>query len=276
MSITVFILDYQRFPNIQRKILPSLLQEGCISQIVICHGSYHYDSIGDKRFPRLQEGEIQTFTIGHTQIIRIQDPLNDTYECFRRWIWIEKLHKEKKLLNSLIFTHDDDIFFAPGEINKILQAWIQQKGLCICGDGGRNYKENLYTMDKINGSCSIAIGQSMLLSVSSVLDVCRHVEQMKIPLEILYEDDIVVSLLLGGGKPLHYGLSTRKYMLPSPNARWRRSNHLEQRNRSAAWILRYLEDASSISSSPPHLHSEATTADTPPTLLTIEPLPLSQ
>ena len=131
-------------------------------------------------------------------------------------------------------------------------------------------------MDKINGSCSIAIGQSMLLSVSSVLDVCRHVEQMKIPLEILYEDDIVVSLLLGGGKPLHYGLSTRKYMLPSPNARWRRSNHLEQRNRSAAWILRYLEDASSISSSPPHLHSEATTADTPPTLLTIEPLPLSQ
>ena len=133
MSVTVFILDYQRFPNIQRKILPSLLQEGCISQIVICHGSYHYDSIGDKRFPRLQEGEIQTFTIGHTQIIRIQDPLNDTYECFRRWIWIEKLHKEKKLLNSLIFTHDDDIFFAPGKLIRFCKHGFNKKDSVFAG-----------------------------------------------------------------------------------------------------------------------------------------------
>jgi hypothetical protein len=83
----------------------------------------------------------------------------------------------------------------------------------------------------------------MLLSVSSVLEVSRIVSILDVPLDILHEDDIVVSLLLGKGNPVHFGLHAQKILLPSPNARWHRRDHIVKRNASADWILSHLADA---------------------------------
>lgn len=266
MQITVFILDYQRFLNIARSILPRLLNEPLVNQIVICHGSYFYDSIKHPLFPRLSPNEIQQFDISGTQIIRIQDTLNYTYQCFRRWIWIEKLYEKGYLQNSYILTHDDDFFFKEGEIQKIVD--VKDRGLCICGTGGRFSKP--YRLQRVNGPCPIAVGQSMLLSVQNVLKVCHDVRTLKINPTILHEDDIVVSILLGKGEPLHYGISLNKHELPSPNARCRRSNHLILRDNTAKTILRYLQDALSPANSPLHSHSLETT------LCTLETLPSTE
>jgi len=266
MTLTVFILDYQRFTNIVRFILPKLLHTPFISQIILCHGSYEYEWEQDARFPRLEENEVQIVEWEGKQIIRIQDPLNEHYQCYRRWIWIERLHKNGLLKNELLLTHDDDYMFYEGEIATMMSLWNQQKGLCICGSGGRNYSAPIkYRLRAANGPCNIAVGQSMLLSVSSILDACKQAEDMKIPPEILFEDDIVISLLVGKGRFVHYGVSARKKTLPSPNARWQRINHIQLRNKTADWILTRLADASLATNYPPHLHSQPTIDDTPPT-----------
>jgi hypothetical protein len=82
MTLTVFLLDYKRFPNILHKILPSLLSDSFVSQIVICHGSYDYDDFHHEKFPRLQENEVQIVEWEGKQVLRIQDPLNSQYEIF--------------------------------------------------------------------------------------------------------------------------------------------------------------------------------------------------
>ena len=270
MTLTVFLLDYKRFPNILQNILPSLLREPCVSQIVICHGSHDYEDFHHERFPPLQDNEIQIVEWEGKQILRIQDPLNHQYECFRRWIWIDRLSKKGLLRNPLVLTHDDDFVFVSGEIPKLLELWSLQKGLCICGSGGRMFQEPFkYILRIVNGSCNIAVGQSMLLPVSLVVQVCAEVEQLKIPLEILHEDDVVVSLLVGKGNCVHYGYAAQKYSLPSPNARWHRPDHIQRRNRTADWILTHLSSASSTTNSPPHSRCPSTTDDT---LQTSEPI----
>jgi hypothetical protein len=264
MTLTVFLLDYQRFSNILERILPALLHEECVSQIIICHGSHDYVSKAAPNFHRLEDNEMYTFEWKGKQILRIQDPLNQDYQCFRRWIWIERMAQQGFLLNQLVLTHDDDFLFHPGEIFKLLEAWNQRKGICICGSGGRDYSlPSKYTFREMNGPCRIAVGQSILLSVGSVIDVSSKVKSWNIPLHILHEDDIVVSLILGKGEPLHYGVQAAKWLLPSPNARWKRRDHIVKRNETADWILIHLATASSMSNCPPHLRSLSTIGDKP-------------
>ena len=272
MHVTVFILDYQRFPNIAYSILPHLLNEPLVNQIIISHGSYFYENSNHPLFPRLSPNEIHEFDISGTQILRVQDNLNPTYQCFRRWIWIEKLYEKGYLKNSFVLTHDDDFCFKEGGIQQILE--LRKKGICICGSGGRFYHP--YTLQSANGACPIAVGQSMLISIQNVLTVCKQVRTLGIRSIILYEDDIVVSLLLGKGKNLHYGIEIEKTILPSPKARWQRFNHLTLRNKTAEIVLRYLKEASSEPNSLQHLHSLSTISCTQGTSLPIQPLPLSQ
>jgi hypothetical protein len=273
MSLTVFLLDYQRFQNILHGILPALLQDSCVNQIIVCHGSFDYTKVHHEKFSRLEPNEIQLFEWEGKQIIRIQDPFNDQYQCFRRWIWIDRLFKQGLLINHLVLTHDDDFVFFQGETCKLLDLWAQQKGVCVCGSGGRMFREpSKYILRAVNGPCNIAVGQSMLLSVASVVQVCAEVEKMAIPLEILHEDDIVVSLLLGKGENVHYGYSCQKYSLPSPNARWHRPDHILRRNESAEWILTRLPVSSSTPNCPLHLHSPSTTDDRLLTSESIAPL----
>jgi hypothetical protein len=269
MHITVFILDYQRFPNIASRILPQLLSEPLVNQIVICHGSYFYEHIRHPLFPRLSPNEIRQFDVSGTQILRIQDTLNPTYQCFRRWIWVEKLYEKGYLQNSLLLTHDDDFIFQNGEVQRIVA--LKDKGICICGSGGRFYHP--YTLQSANGPCPIAVGQSMLLSVQNILKVCQDVRTLGIPSTVLYEDDIVVSLLLGQGKNLHFGVHLAKTMLPSPKSRWHRWNHLTLRNKTAECVLRYLQGALSLTNSPLHSHSLETTLGTFETSSTNQPPP---
>jgi len=276
MTVTVFVLDYQRFLNILNKILPSLFKEDCVSQIIICHGSFEYEKANHERFPRLEQNEIQQFEWNSKQIIRIQDPLNEKYKCYRRWIWIEELYAKNLLLNKVILTHDDDFLFAPGEIKNLYNIWIQRKELYSVGTG-RNYTINFqYCMKDIIGTCQIIIGQSMLLSVSSVLDACRKARQMNIPIEILHEDDIVISLLVGNGESSHFGVKTIKKNLPAPNARMNRPDHVENRTKTLQWVLTHLGVDLSKPNCPLHLHSLSTTDDMLLTSLSTEPPPCSQ
>jgi hypothetical protein len=157
---------------------------------------------------------------------------------------MERLFKQGLLQNDLLLTHDDDYMFRQGEISRLVTLWKEKKGICICGSGGRDYSlPQKYSFRSVNGPCRIAVGQSMLLSVSSVLEVSRRVSILDVPLDILHEDDIVVSLLLGKGNPVHFGLHSQKILLPSPNARWHRRDHIAKRNASADWILSHLADA---------------------------------
>ena len=131
---------------------------------------------------------------------------------------------------------------------------------------GRIFQEpSNYILRIVNGPCNIAVGQSMLLPVSSVVHVCSLVEQLQIPLEILHEDDVVVSFLIGRGTFVHWGYAAQKYSLPSPNARWHRHDHIARRNRTADWILKCLAGVSSTTNFPQHLHFPSTTDDTLPT-----------
>ncbi len=274
MGLTVFLLDFHRFENIHKFILPKLLQEECVTQIVIAHGSYDY--VGqNERFPRLEADEIKSFEWDGKQILRIQDTLNDTYKCFRRWIWMERLSQRGLLLNDWILTHDDDFYFVKGQIERILS--VRDKGLCICGSGGRDYSQkDKYTYQRVEGLCRIALGQSILLSISSVLDVCRMVREFDVPPCILHEDDIVVSFLLGKGEPVHFGLSTHKILLESLSSQWKRPDHILSRNRTAYWILTRLQGVSLPTNFPPRSHSLSTIGGKQTTSQSIELLSLSQ
>jgi hypothetical protein len=277
MTLTVFLLDYQRFANILHFILPKLLHDSSVSQIILSHGTYEYEWEQDPRFPRLEENEVQIFEWEGKQIIRIQDPLNEQYQCYRRWIWIDRLYKNGLLKNELLLTHDDDYMFYEGEIANMISLWNQKKGICICGSGGRNYTVPIkYRLRAVNGPCNVVVGQSILLSISSVLEACRLVEELKIPEEILFEDDIVISFLVGKGEFVHFGYFARKLALPSPNARWQRANHIFLRNRTADWMITQLVNASLVPSCPPHLRFQPTTDDTLTTSETTVTQTLSQ
>jgi hypothetical protein len=267
MFLTVFILDYQRFPNIVNSILPRLLLEPSVNQIIISHGSFAYENANHHLFPHLEQNEIQTFDLSGKQIVRIQDDLNPVYECFRRWIWIEKLYKKNYIKNSYILTHDDDFYFQKGQIQRLFHA--RKKGICICGSGGRLLHP--YLIKSVNGPCPIAIGKSMLISVENVITVCQEVKRIGIPTYILHEDDIIVSLILGKGESVHYGVYVPKFVLPSPYARCFRTNHLMFREQTAIAVLRYIKAASLKPNYPPHLHSLSTTDDKLMTSLTTDP-----
>ncbi len=272
MSLTVFILDHKRFPNILHHILPSLDTVACINQIIIAHSNTDYEKEKNEDFPLLKPNTIDITNRNGKQLIRIQDSeLNDVYQCYRRWIWIERLAQQDLIANPCILTHDDDFVFAQGEIQRLLETWQQRKGLIICGDGGRSFSGSTYSFRQVNGPCNIAVGQSMIISISQVLQVTEIVRKCGIPPEILHEDDIVVSLILGEGDPVHYGIGMRKKHFPSRDARFHRPNHIALRIQSARYILSILKVSSSKPSCPPHSHSLSTIDDK---LATSDPIDL--
>lgn len=272
MSLTVFLLDYKRFPNILHHILPSLLNEGCINQIIIAHANTDYINENDEHFPLLQADAIDITNMNGKQIIRIQDSkLNDTYQCFRRWIWLNRLLLEGVIQNSYILTHDDDFVFMPGEIEQLLQLKLQNKGRIICGEGGRSFSGTTYSFRQIFARCNIAVGQSMLLEASSILDAYKVIQKAGIPPEILHEDDIVMSLLIGEGNAVHFGARTKKKYFTSPDARFLRPNHIALRIRTGQYIMQVLKVSSSKPNYLQRSHSPSTTDDM---LLTSDPIDL--
>lgn len=240
MSLTVFILDYKRFPTVLHHILPSLMSVDCINQIVIAHATTEYLDEKDNRFCQLEANEIRITNMNEKQLIRIQDSdLNDTYECYRRWIWIEKLVKDGLIQNPLLLTHDDDFIFADGEIERLVK--LKDKGIIVCGEGGRSSDGTSYSFRRHYGACNIALGQSMLLNTSSILEATALVQKHTIPPEILHEDDIVISFLIGKGNPVHYGAAIKKQYFITADARFRRPNHIALRLQTINYMLTLLK-----------------------------------
>lgn len=233
----VLILSWARPRNMIDHILPALLQEECVSKIIIAHGN-------PKTIFGVPEGLADGEVLRQENIWHIGNyASNEKLKCFRRWELIRQLKRDGLLEEECILVQDDDIVFGPGEIVKIAQAYHEGKGVLVTGSGGRNIVGGKYNMASIYGKCDIALGQSIFTKVDTICRAVDTIYERGIPADLYtYEDDITMSYFtLPGGKlqdRQHYGLKLAMRGLSQNHAVCARKNHLQQRNRTLGYLLR--------------------------------------
>lgn len=230
---TVIILNFKRPENIQHSILPALLLDNQVDLVIIAHGNP--DTVFDLDHP-LKDGE----QVLKGKVLHVGNYEENTmYRCFRRWRLIRKLYQEKIIKTATIHSQDDDILFTAQSLHDIRKAHAEKKGILICGAYGRNIVNNAYSFTQVAGPCEIVIGRSIFGLVETLCNAVAKTETLHIPIDIIREDDICMSLLTkGSGAKNHYALNCKITELPAPFAEWKRPQHGEYRNNTVAYLLR--------------------------------------
>lgn len=231
MSVTVLILNWRRPENLKDRILPSLLADPCVSQILIAHGD-PATVFGVGR--PLLEGE----HVSDGKITHIGDyAANDVYRSFRRWLLVRTLVDSGVLTDGYLHVQDDDLVFQQGYLEAMREAFEAGRGTLICGTVGRVCGDGLYNTTSVVGPCDIVVGQSIFSTVRILADAVRGM--VGIPFGVLREDDIVMSYLANGAgkKTPHYALRYPCHLLPSPDALSDRPGHREARGRAVQFMV---------------------------------------
>ena len=231
MSVTVLILNWRRPENLKNRILPNLLADPCVSQILIAHGD-PATVFGVGR--PLLEGE----HVVDGKITHIGDyAANGVYRSFRRWLLVRTLADSGVLTNGYLHVQDDDLVFQRGHLEAMREAFEAGRGTLICGTVGRILKTNTYDPTSVIGPCDLVVGQSIFSTVRILADAVRGMDG--IPFGVLREDDLVMSCLanVAGKKTSHYALRYPCHLLPSPDALSDQPGHREARGRAVRFML---------------------------------------
>jgi len=230
-SVTVLILNWKRPENLKNRILPSLVSDPCVSQILIAHGD-PMTVFGVGR--PLLEGE----HVSDGKITHIGDyAANGVYRSFRRWLLVRTLADSGVLTDGYLHVQDDDLVFQRGHLEAMREAFEAGHGTLICGTVGRILKNHTYDPTSVIGHCDLVVGQSIFSTVRILADAVRGMDG--IPFGVLREDDLVMSCLTNGAgdKTPHYALRYPCHLLPSPDALSDRPGHREARGRAVRFML---------------------------------------
>jgi hypothetical protein len=206
-KITVCILNYKRPQNLIHDILPRLESNPNISLIVIAHGNPA--AVFGLSNPLLQNNYVLKDKILH--VGNYEQNANTC--CWRRWALIKLLVDREIITTKYIFSQDDDILLADGEIENLLKAHTENKGILIGGTSGYNSKNG--TTQPVSGPCEIVSGRAIFGATKTIYNAVIEAERRRIPIEILKNDDICISFLteqISGANslvPSHFSLPTK-------------------------------------------------------------------
>lgn len=136
---TVIILNYKRPINLRRHILPSLISNPTVDEIIISHGlvdTYFHGLAKTRHFKHFVEQE-------RTGMLR-------------------KLTCATYANNECLMYLDDDILVEPPAINSVIKAWGQDKTI-ISGIFGRNCTKEKYVPIDVKETVAPIIGGRFLV-----------------------------------------------------------------------------------------------------------------
>jgi len=188
-TVAVIILNYKRHVNLRDIILPSLLNNLLVSTIIIAHGLRETVFGVDHT---LEDEEM----VRNGKIIHIGDfKANELVCCWRRWKIVKRLKEQGILREQYIHSQDDDLVFDSNHIPLLIQSYKQRRGILLSGSLCRNLANGKYSFKEIAGPCNIVIGRSIFTKIEIICKAVEKAEKLKIPNEILKQDDISMSFL---------------------------------------------------------------------------------
>ena len=232
-TIAVIILNYKRHVNIRDIILPSLLNNPLVSTIIIAHGLretvFGVDHV-------LEDEEI----VRNGKVLHIGDfKANDEFCCWRRWRLIKHLKEQNILREQYIHSQDDDLVFDHLTISNLLNAYKEQNYILLSGVPSRNIIGGKYNIVDIDGPCDIVLGRSIFTKVDIICNAVEKADTLKIPNEILKQDDISMSFLsLDNTTMKHYSVKCIFRNLPDNDALYSHPDHLKRRNNSLSFMIK--------------------------------------
>jgi len=235
-TVAVLVLNYKRQANIKDIILPSLVNNPLVSTIIIGHGLRETVFGVDHS---LEDGEI----VRDGKVLHIGDfKANDEFCCWRRWNLIKKLKNIGILKEQYIHSQDDDLVFDNSTISNLLNAYKEGKGILLSATPSRNIDNGKYIFKNIKGKCNITLGQSIFTRVDIICNAVERADTLKIPNDILKQDDISISFLsldnlLYYKEPKHYSVESKHNSLKSNNALSSHPDHAKRRNEAVKYFL---------------------------------------
>lgn len=235
-TIAVIVLNYKRRDNVQNIILPSLVNNPFVSTIIIAHGLRETVFGVDHT---LEDKEI--FREG--KVLHVGDySANDTMCCWRRWELIKRLRDTGVLKETFIHSQDDDLVFDTNTIPKLIQCYTEGNGVLISGSPCRTIINGRYAPIGVIGRCNIAIGRSIFTTIDFICKAVEKAELLKIPTEILKQDDISLSFLTLDKNTdftmmKHYSIECKFIDLSSDHALSNHHDHLNRRNRTVGYFV---------------------------------------
>jgi hypothetical protein len=235
-NVAVMVLNYKRKANIRDIILPSLINNPHISTIIIAHGLR--ESVFGVDHPLEDEEIVRVGKVLHIGNFKG----NDEYCCWRRWKLIKHLKEQGILTEEYIHSQDDDLVFDHLTINNLLNAYKEQRGILLSAAPSRNIINGTYNFGNINGSCDIVLGRSIFTKVDIICKAVEKADRLKIPNEILKQDDISISFLSLDTIPptitiKHYSVKCSFRNLPDNDALFSHPDHLKKRNASVKYFI---------------------------------------
>lgn len=188
-TVAVLVLNYKRQTNVKDIILPSLINHPLVSTIIIAHG-LRESVFGVDHY--LEDEEI----VKDGKVLHIGDfKANQEVCCWRRWKLIKKLKEQGILKEEYIHSQDDDILFDDKHIFILLEEYKNNKGILLSGSPSRNILNHRYSFADIKGPCNIVLGRSIFTKVDIICKAVEKTDSLRIPNEILKQDDICISFL---------------------------------------------------------------------------------
>jgi hypothetical protein len=235
-TVAVIILNYKRHVNVRDIILPSLLNNPLVSTIIIAHGLR--ETVFGVDHP-LEDEEM----VRDGKVLHIGDfKANSEFVCWRRWNLIKRLKEQGILTEEYIHSQDDDLVFDGNYIPLLIQAYKQGRGILLSGSPCRNVANGKYDFKGITGSCNIALGRSIFTRVDIICKAVEKADKLKIPNEILKQDDISISFL-SLNNPLdykelrHYSVECKHRSLKSNDALCSHPDHTKRRHATVNYFL---------------------------------------
>lgn len=232
-NVTAVLLNYYRPYNLQNIILPTLIKNRWIDQIIISHGR--------------SENVFSTPPIeNRTSIIHLHDYIKvDTeYGLFRRYLASEKSK------NNILLILDDDLIVSEVEFFKLLYQYSQSPNI-IHGKYGRDIVSNnqqhyIYnSIDSKNIKCPILLTRIVMTHKDNIKYVIskfkKHHSFFQSLTPIWNGEDIFLSLLVADkNKEMNQICPLKIQNLNNTNAISKLDTHLLQRNLILKYLMSFL------------------------------------
>lgn len=237
--ITVILLNWLRPNNIEQSILPKLLEEQNISNIIIAHCN------------PLSVFGIQNQTLKNGNIIK-QDKiihygcfdLYEKYGTFCKWLVLNDVNK-KEFLSNVVMSQADTFVFEIGEIKKLLSAHLSNEGVLISGINGLNFKSHEYVDNNtIFDNCHIASADNILGNKTTLCNAVDKIMKLNLPPEILKEEEILMNMFtLDNLKYIthkkHKSVKCLTNALLSSNCLFDKKTDIINKNRALNYLLNF-------------------------------------